>query len=82
MKKLKLNLRPLEGAEVSVEADMLYIHDKGSVFCLVPDGARQMALLKGGHLITVRDGKSDPAVHYGESFLRFDAPTCSISVFG
>lgn len=82
MKKLKLNLRPLEGPAVSVDADTLYIHDKGSIICLVPDASRQMSLLKGGHLIVVRDGQADAPISYGESFMRFDAAVCNISVFG
>lgn len=82
MKKVKLNLRPLEGTEVSLEADTLYIHDANGILCLVPDAARQMSLLKGGHLVPVQQGKLGAPVTYGEAFMRFDAATCSISVFG
>ncbi len=82
MKKLKLNLRPLEGPAVSVEADTLYLHDQDSIICLVPGASRQMSLLKGGHLVAVRDGQTDTPISYGESFMRFDAAVCNISVFG
>ena len=81
MKKLKLNLRPLEGPAVSIDADTLYIHDQDSHICLVPDASRQMALLKGGHLVVVRDGQTDAPIAYGEAFMRFDAAVCNISVF-
>jgi len=82
MKKLNLKLRPLEGKEVSLEADTLYIHDERAVICIVPDASRQMALLKGGTLTVVNNGQSSEPIAYGESFLRFDEATCRISVFG
>jgi hypothetical protein len=82
MKKLKLNLQPLEGKSVSLEADRLYIYDETGIICIVPAAARQMALLKGGHLVAVTDGKSDAPISYGEAFMRFDAAVCGISVFG
>jgi hypothetical protein len=82
MKNLKLNLRPLEGPAISVDAETLYIHDAGATLCIVPDAARQMVLLKGGRLVVVRDGKPDAPIVYGEAFLRFDEAICTISVFG
>ncbi len=82
MKKLKLNLQPLEGKSVSIDADMLYIHDETATICVVPDAGRQMSLLKGGHLIPVSDGAAGEPITYGEAFMRFDAAVCSISVFG
>lgn len=82
MKKLNLKLRPLEGKDLSIEADMLYFHDEKSVICIVPDGSRQMALLKGGNLVVVKNGQSDAPISYGESFLRFDKGICNVSVFG
>lgn len=81
MKNLKLNVRPLEGAEVSCDTEMLYIQDLSGVLCIAPNSARQIALLKGGELIPVQDGKKEVPITYGEAFMRFDAGVCTISIF-